>query len=281
MNLFIFVLLFLAGVQAPVTRAQAIQGRWTIDVAAAVKAMHDSDSYKSADAAGRARIDQSLSTVLPALTIDITPGELRGVNGTQHYVVKSEDATSVLLHLAEPPPGGDIRFDFVDSNTVRLTEGNTDQLPLLLHRDEAYARRQTMRPSDEQRKAWVASMRGTWSVDILTPIAEAMRRSPEYQRASKEERETQEKLYRVLQASDEADLVTFDGDTMRGVSREGKAARGDVHYELTAIDGNVAWANTVEPQDVRDEWKFERLSDGSVRVSDRNTTMFYLRPVKK
>jgi hypothetical protein len=263
--------------------ASPIFGRWTVDVPSATKAMHQTPQYASGNLQIRDEIDRKLATMLPMLAMEIRDGELRGMNGTQHFEVKSATGKRIVLHVSEPAPGGDLLIDVFDANTIRVSDGESDEFPLILHRDLEYAARMAQAPlTAAERERWFESMRGVWNVDIGTPIVEAMRASEAYRRSSRGEKRQAEAMARRAFGDAEPDLVEFTTDSMRGVPAPGKTvvSRQPAAIELTVIDGTKAYAIVTEANDVRGEWMFERRADGTVRVSNHGRAMFDLKRVR-
>jgi hypothetical protein len=282
-----FWLLLLGIVSLSISAAEPpgrdLQGRWTVDVAAATKAMHQTPQYASGNIQIREEIDRKLATMLPMLAMEIRDGELRGMNGTQHFVVKSSTQDRTVLHVSEPAPGGDLLIDWADANTIRISDGAGDEFPLILHRDLEYAARMAHAPvTAAEREKWFESMRGVWQVDIGTPIVEAMRASDQYRRSSRGERKQAEAMAKKAFGDAEPDLVEFTVDSMRGVLAPGKSvlSRQPAAIKLTVIDGSKAYAIVTEANDVRGEWMFERRADGIVRVSNHGQVMFDLKRVR-
>jgi hypothetical protein len=257
---------------------EAIQGRWKFDVASMADGLRKEAEANGLDAAQRQKLEETISTVLPLLTVEITADTLMGLNGTQPYVVKSVDEKQIILHVSAPV-AGDLVFELLDRDRLRMAGPEDPSVAILLNRDMAYAARLAMpRPTAAECQGWRKRMSGTWKVDMGTPLLESMRRSEAYQKASVAERSREEALWKALNAEAEPDLVEFTTDSMRGVAAPGKSSsRQPMSYELVAIDGKRAWATVVESNGVRDEWLFEEQADGSVRVFSHDAAMFDLR----
>jgi len=188
--------------------SETIRGHWKIDVDLATRKLHGFPQYVQGDAATRATIDGGLLHTLSLLIIEINPEVLKGLAGTQPYTVKSETDHEVVLHVTEPAPGGDVTFERIDDNTMRLKSEVDDPLPVLLHRDLVWTARQALpRATAQQRARWLQRMSGPWQVDLGSVILDSMHESPAWAAASEQERARQDAIGRRVFAAEEPDLV--------------------------------------------------------------------------
>jgi hypothetical protein len=280
LNAISLTLAFLAaGTPAAAPSSAAIEGRWKIDVEMVMQELHASPEYGKADAQTRAALDSTFSTTMPLLTIEITSDTLTGADGTQQFVVKSASAKEVVIHVDHPSPGQDIRFEIIDSNTLRMKDKSDDEMFLLLHRDMAYAARQALpRATKEQRAQWLESMRGVWRVDLAGALLEGMQKSARWAQATAEERAKEVALLRSVTKDAPPDLVEFTESEKSGVAG---STRAPMTYVIATVQGTSAFANVVEANDVKDEWQFERVSADLIRVSSHGELMFLLKREKK